>query len=67
VLAKQVLSQLSYTCRLARGQTLGTSLASVDPKATAALECYADLADDTLTAVVEEYVDDDTTKLYIRA
>jgi hypothetical protein len=35
----------------------------VDPKATAAFECYADLADDTRTAVVEEYVDDDTTKL----
>jgi hypothetical protein len=42
---------------------LGTSLASVDPKATAAFECYVDLAYDTRTAVVEEYVDDDTTKL----
>jgi hypothetical protein len=39
----------------------------VDPKATAAFECYADLEDDTRTAVVEEYVDDDTTKLYSRA
>jgi hypothetical protein len=35
----------------------------VDPKATVAFKCYADLADDTRAAVVEEYVDDDTTKL----
>ena len=42
---------------------MGTSLASVDPKATAAFECYADLADDTRRPSPEEYVDDDTTKL----
>jgi hypothetical protein len=59
VLAKQVLSQLSYMCQLARvGRSSGSSSVRLrGPGGDGGVECYADLADDNRAALVEEAVE----------